>query len=90
VAEALTYSVPVYTVEAYGEWGETIEANPDVMFHQILKRFRTGRDFDGPTYARIWMRLDALRASFRSAVARLRRRADADDAEPAAERRPPA
>jgi aspartyl-tRNA(Asn)/glutamyl-tRNA(Gln) amidotransferase subunit A len=69
VAEALTYSVPVYTCEAYGEWGELIESNPDVMFHQILKRFRAGRDFDGPTYARIWHRLDALRASFREAVA---------------------
>lgn len=69
VAEALTLSVPVYTVEAYGEWGEVIEANPDVMFHQILRRFRTGTKFGGPEYVRIWQRLDTLRAAFRRAIA---------------------
>lgn len=68
VAEALTLSVPVYTVEAYGEWGEVIEANPDVMFHQILRRFRTGTKFGGPEYVRIWQRLDTLRAAFRRAI----------------------
>ncbi len=69
VAEALTFSVPVYTVEAYGEWGETIEADPEAMFHQILRRFRTGATFDGPDYVRIWQRLDTLRDGFRAAVA---------------------
>lgn len=69
VAEALTLSVPVYTVEAYGEWGEVIEANPEVMFHQILRRFRTGTKFGGPEYVRIWQRLDTLRAAFRRAIA---------------------
>lgn len=69
VAEALTLSVPVYTVEAYGEWGEVIEANPEVMFHQILRRFRTGAKFGGPEYVRIWQRLDTLRAAFRRAIA---------------------
>ncbi|HLS59496.1 MAG TPA: amidase family protein [Paracoccaceae bacterium] len=68
VAEALTLSVPVYTVEAYGEWGEVIEANPDVMFHQILRRFRTGTKFGGPEYVRIWQRIDTLRAAFRRAI----------------------
>jgi aspartyl-tRNA(Asn)/glutamyl-tRNA(Gln) amidotransferase subunit A len=69
IAEALTFSVPVYTVEAYAEWGETIERDPDAMFSQILRRFRTGRDFDGPHYARIWMRLETLRAELRAAIA---------------------
>jgi aspartyl-tRNA(Asn)/glutamyl-tRNA(Gln) amidotransferase subunit A len=69
VAEALTYSVPIYTEEGYAEWGEAIEADPDVMFHQILKRFRGGRQFDGPTYMRIRHRLEWLRARFRASVA---------------------
>jgi aspartyl-tRNA(Asn)/glutamyl-tRNA(Gln) amidotransferase subunit A len=69
VVEALTYSVPVYTVEAYGEWGEAIEARPELMFEQILKRFRAGQRFEGPTYARIWMRLVALRAAYRMETA---------------------
>jgi aspartyl-tRNA(Asn)/glutamyl-tRNA(Gln) amidotransferase subunit A len=68
-AAALPYSVPVYTIEGYAEWGETIEANPEAMFHQIRTRFRAGRDFTGLDFARAWAALDALRREWRTATA---------------------
>jgi aspartyl-tRNA(Asn)/glutamyl-tRNA(Gln) amidotransferase subunit A len=68
VAEALTLSVPIYTVEAYGEWGAVIEADPEAMFHQIRARFRLGAGFDGPEYARALHRLAGLRADLRAAL----------------------
>jgi aspartyl-tRNA(Asn)/glutamyl-tRNA(Gln) amidotransferase subunit A len=68
-AEVLAFSVPVYTVEAYGEWGDRIEADPDLMFHQIRSRFRLGRDFTGPEYARAWQRIETLRKAWRATTA---------------------
>ncbi|CAN5678087.1 amidase family protein [soil metagenome] len=69
VAETLTHSVAAYTIEAYGEWGARIEADPEAMFHQIAKRFRAGAGFSGPDYVRTWLRLEALRAEYRAATA---------------------
>jgi aspartyl-tRNA(Asn)/glutamyl-tRNA(Gln) amidotransferase subunit A len=63
--------VPIYTVEAYALWGPTIEAEPDVMFHQIRARFRMGRDFAGTDYAHALARLAALKADWAAATAGL-------------------
>ena len=30
--------------EAYAEWRDVIEASPDIMYEEILQRFRGGRD----------------------------------------------
>ncbi len=69
VAEALALSGPLYTVEAYGQWRDVIEANPDLMYDQILERFRAGAGFDGPTYVDAWHRLAAHRARWHARVA---------------------
>lgn len=69
VAEAMSLAGTLYTAEAYGRWGEVIEANPDLMFDRILERFRGGRSVGGPDYVRAWQKLEALRAIWNARVA---------------------
>jgi len=44
VESALALSSLVYPSEAYAEWRDDIEASPDLMYEEILQRFRGGRD----------------------------------------------
>jgi len=69
VAEALPLSGVLFTAEAYGIWGPTIEAAPDRMFAPILERFRGGRDVTAADYVAAWRQLDALRAGWARRVA---------------------
>lgn len=69
VSRALALSGPLFTAEAYGEWRDEIEAQPDLMFDQVLDRFRAGASFDGPTYVRAWHELEQLRAQWHARVA---------------------
>lgn len=69
VDEAMPMSGILYTAEAYGTWGEVLEANPDKMFAPILERFRSGKDFKAADYVAAWHRLEALRESWAARVA---------------------
>ncbi len=69
VTEAMTMSGILYTSEAYGTWGELIEASPEKMFAPILERFRSGKDFRAADYVAAWQRLEALRADWNARVA---------------------
>ncbi len=69
VAEALACAGPLVPGEAYGLWRDTIEANPDVMFAEILARFRLGADVSGPDFVAAWSRLEVARAAYQDAVA---------------------
>jgi aspartyl-tRNA(Asn)/glutamyl-tRNA(Gln) amidotransferase subunit A len=69
VTEALPLSTCLFTGEAYGIWRDAIEANPDVMFHEIVKRFRLGRDFSSADYVSAWEKLEVLRAGYLKATA---------------------
>ena len=69
VAEAMPLAGCLYTGEAYGLWRDTIEANPDAMYDEILMRFRLGKDHSGPDYVAAWAKLDTLRRRYRAAVA---------------------
>lgn len=69
VAEAMPLSTCLFTAEAYGQWRDEIEANPDAMYSEILMRFRLGRDHSGPDYVAAWLKLDALRAAYARATA---------------------
>lgn len=69
VAEAMPMSGILFTSEAYGTWGEVIEASPDKMFAPILERFRSGKDFLAADYVAAWNRLNALRDSWNTRVA---------------------
>jgi aspartyl-tRNA(Asn)/glutamyl-tRNA(Gln) amidotransferase subunit A len=64
-AQALPLSPVLFAAEAYGVWGETIEANADVMFPPVRERFRSGAGVTAAEFVRAWGRLDALRAEWR-------------------------
>lgn len=64
VAEAFASSGALLSTEAYGTWREEIEAQPELMFHEVRERFRTGRAFSGADYVAAWQRLDVLRAAY--------------------------
>ncbi len=59
--EAISLAGTVFTPEAYGIWGETIEAAPHLMYPPILARFRSGRDVAAHDYVAAWRRLEQLR-----------------------------
>lgn len=61
-AEANSLSPVLFATEAYGIWRDVIEANPDVMYPEILLRFRGGAAHSAPDYVAAWERLTALRA----------------------------
>lgn len=69
VAEAMPMSGVLYTSEAYGTWGDVIEASPDMMFPPILERFRIGKEFGAAGYVAAWQRLEALRDGWNERVA---------------------
>lgn len=69
VAEALPLSTCLFTGEAYGIWRDAIEANPDVMFAEIVKRFRLGKEFSSADYVSAWEKLEVLRQGYLKATA---------------------
>ncbi len=66
--EAMTLSGVLYTTEAYGLWGDVIEANPDAMYQEILERFRIGKTFSGSEYVAAWAKLKACRSAWDAAT----------------------
>lgn len=64
VAEAMPLSACLFTVDAYAQWQGVIEADPSLMFHEILERFRAGADFSALQYVRDWMHLRKLRQRY--------------------------
>ena len=64
VSEALPLSPILYTSEAYGTWKDVIEAKPDLMFDEILKRFRGGAEFTASDYVATWRKLGGVRQSY--------------------------
>ncbi|QYX56484.1 amidase [Roseovarius sp. SCSIO 43702] len=69
IEEAMPMSGVLFTAEAYGIWGKTIEAAPDKMFRPIRERFELGREVSGPDYVAAWRRLDALRREWAARMA---------------------
>lgn len=69
VAEALDMSGILYTAETYATWGETIEANPDLVFEPVRRRFQGGREHKAADYVAAWRRLRALRVAYAEATA---------------------
>lgn len=64
IDEALGMSAILYTSEAYATWREVIEAHPELMFHEILERFRAGGQFNAADYVAARLRLDEIRAEY--------------------------
>ncbi len=64
VAEAMPISACLFGVDAYAQWQDVIEKKPELMFSEILERFRGGAGFSGIDYAKGWMKLRKLRAGY--------------------------
>ncbi len=69
VEHALKLSGILFATEAYAVWGETIEANPDLMFAEIRDRFRSGSETLAKDYLRAWQKLDTYISSWEAKVA---------------------
>ncbi|RLJ51899.1 aspartyl-tRNA(Asn)/glutamyl-tRNA(Gln) amidotransferase subunit A [Litoreibacter meonggei] len=69
VADALALSGTLFAPEAYGIWKDVIDANPSVMFPEILERFRSGSQISGPDYVAGWRKLEALRVIWNERIA---------------------
>ena len=66
---ALALAGPLLPGEVYGLWRDVIDANPDVMYGQILERFRLGASFSAPDYNAAWAQLEVVRQVYRAATA---------------------
>ncbi|MBN2907479.1 MAG: amidase [Rhodobacteraceae bacterium] len=62
VEQAMALSGVLYATEAYATWRDAIEAAPDKMYSEVLKRFRGGMAYSGVDYVAAWQELDRLRA----------------------------
>jgi len=69
LAEAMALTGVLYTAEAYGLWRDVIEDNPDLMFAEILERFRAGSTISAPSYVAAWVELESHRAAWDRATA---------------------
>ncbi|MEM7519729.1 MAG: amidase family protein [Pseudomonadota bacterium] len=69
VNEAIALATCLFTTEAYGEWRDVIEANPEAMYSEILLRFRLGQNHSGADFVAAWNKLDALRLAYQRATA---------------------
>lgn len=67
--ELLSLSPVLFSVEAYAQWQTEIEANPDVMFPEILERFRGGKNFSGVDYVTAQKRMMQLRQDYLAVAA---------------------
>ncbi|MEM7439555.1 MAG: amidase family protein [Pseudomonadota bacterium] len=57
-------SAVLFTVEAYSQWQDEIEANGDVMFSEIRSRFEAGLQFSGVDYMRAFKKMMKLRQDY--------------------------
>lgn len=62
VVDPMKQAAVLFAAEAYGEWRDEIEAQPDLMFARILDRFRGGATVSGPDYVSAWNVLNNARA----------------------------
>jgi aspartyl-tRNA(Asn)/glutamyl-tRNA(Gln) amidotransferase subunit A len=61
LADAIALSGILFSSEAYGTWKDTIEANPHLMYDEILHRFRSGAGHAAADYVAAWQQLDCAR-----------------------------
>ena len=64
IRDAMDVSAVLYSGEAYGQWGAVIEANPELMFHEIRQRFELGKTFTAAQFAAAWERLQDIRKAY--------------------------
>ena len=69
LSDAMALSGILFSSEAYGTWKDTIEANPDLMYGEILQRFRSGAAHSAADFVAAWQMLDCARRVWAEATA---------------------
>ena len=69
IEKAMELTAVLFAAEAYGTWQAEIEAAPDKMFPEILKRFRGGARFAAWEFVHAWQELDRYRREWNESVA---------------------
>ncbi|MCD1626630.1 amidase [Seohaeicola saemankumensis] len=69
LAASMTLAPVLFTAEAYGIWRDVIEANPHLMFDQILERFRGGAGVKASDYVAAWRKLEETRRTWHARMA---------------------
>ena len=69
VERAMELAGCVFTSEAYAQWHNEIEANPDAMFPPVRERFRAGAEFSAVQFIESWQELRQLRGIYQKATA---------------------
>lgn len=64
ITEAMSLSGILFAPEAYGTWRETIEKHPELMYSEILERFRSGARVMAVDYVAGWQSLKQLRLAY--------------------------
>ena len=64
VESALALSGLVYPSEAYAEWKDKIEAAPELMYGEILQRFRGGKDVLASEYLKAMRDLELFKKQY--------------------------
>lgn len=67
--EILGLSAILFPSEAYAQWKTEIEASPEVMFPEILERFRIGLKHSAVDYVRAYKRMMQLRTEYEALTA---------------------
>ena len=69
LSDAMALSGILFSSEAYGTWKDTIEANPDLMYGEILQRFRSGAAHSAADFVAAWQMLHCARRVWAEATA---------------------
>ena len=67
--DAMALTAPLFAGEAYAQWGEMIEENPDLMYHEIRTRFMGGKGLSAKDYLQALHTLEAIRDEWNSFIA---------------------
>ena len=62
--EALALSLALVVGEAWAEWGHLIEERGDLMFHQVRRRFESGRNVSARDYIQARRKIEDVRARY--------------------------
>ncbi len=68
VESALALSSLVYPSEAYAEWKDEIEDAPELMYDEILQRFRSGKDVLASDYLKAMSDLEIFKKKYANKV----------------------
>lgn len=69
LARAFELAGPLYTADAYAQWGDLLEADPDGMFRLIRDRIGPGAKVTAADFLKGWAELRRIRVDFAHLIA---------------------